>query len=295
MTTDQPTKQAKGENTHRRNIVLTGPPRSGTTLACHLLNKLPDTVALHEPIPPRRFAGLKGEDAVLNGVEGFFRRMRHTILTHKTAISKHVAGEVPDNVYEGANSGDGPRNHADEERGEISVTKELGRNFSLVVKHPAMFTALLPVLTGRFYCYAIVRNPLSILASWNSVDHNVREGRAPAAERYDKGLKKDLAATDDPIERQLRLLSWFFGRYKGTLPDENVVRYEEIVATGGGALAAIVPGARALDEPLRSQNLNVAYGRDEMRLLGERLLGWEGAMWDFYTKGSVERLLLQIA
>ena len=45
----------------RRDVVLTGPPRSGTTLACHMLNKLPGTVALHEPIPPRRFAGLDGE------------------------------------------------------------------------------------------------------------------------------------------------------------------------------------------------------------------------------------------
>jgi hypothetical protein len=34
----------------RANVVLTGLPRSGTTLVCRLLNKLPDTVALHEPL-----------------------------------------------------------------------------------------------------------------------------------------------------------------------------------------------------------------------------------------------------
>lgn len=38
-----------------RNIVLTGPGRSGTTLTCYLLNMLPDTVALSEPIAPGRY------------------------------------------------------------------------------------------------------------------------------------------------------------------------------------------------------------------------------------------------
>src|SRR5262245_2561552 len=33
-----------------RNVLVAGIPRSGTTLTCHLLNSLPDIVALHEPI-----------------------------------------------------------------------------------------------------------------------------------------------------------------------------------------------------------------------------------------------------
>lgn len=279
----------------RRDIVLTGPPRSGTTLACRLLNELPDTVALHEPIPPRRFARLENEEAALEGVGRFFGRMRRTILTRKVALSKHVEGEVPDNVYEATSLQGGPRSHAVKEKGEIPVTKELGRDFFLVVKHPAMFTALLPTLATRFPAYAVVRNPLSVLASWNSVDHNVRDGWAPAAERYDARLRQELTSTQDRVERQLRLLSWFFGRYRAVLREDHVIRYENIVASGGGALAAVVPAARTLDEPLSSQNLNAAYRRDEMRLLGERLLGWEGAMWDFYTKGSVEELLLEVA
>ncbi len=33
-----------------------------------LLTKLPDTVTLHEPVPPRRVAGPEGEEAVLGAV-----------------------------------------------------------------------------------------------------------------------------------------------------------------------------------------------------------------------------------
>ena len=277
------------------DIVLTGPPRSGTTLACRLLGGLPDTVALHEPIPPRSLAGLGTGDAVLGGVERFFGEMRRSILTRGVVVSKHVGGEVPDNVYEGTSSGDAPRAHAGKEKGEIPITKDLERDFSLVIKHPAMFTALLPILARRFSCYAVVRNPLSILASWNSVDHNVREGHAPAAERHDAGLKAELASTEDRVERQLCLLSWFFGRYHETLDEDHVIRYEEIVASGGRALSAVVPTAAALDEPLESKNLNEAYGRDGMRRLGERLLEREGAYWRFYGRESVEGLLYEIS
>lgn len=57
-----------GLHHNRANVVLTGLPRSGTTLACRLLNLLPDTVALHEPIAPGRFAGLADEQALLDAV-----------------------------------------------------------------------------------------------------------------------------------------------------------------------------------------------------------------------------------
>ena len=33
-----------------RNLLLTGVPRSGTTLCCHLLGQASDTVALFEPM-----------------------------------------------------------------------------------------------------------------------------------------------------------------------------------------------------------------------------------------------------
>ena len=58
-----------------RNIVITGPGRSGTTLTCHLLNKLPNTVALSEPINPGKYADRLPDneavaDAVVKGLAG---------------------------------------------------------------------------------------------------------------------------------------------------------------------------------------------------------------------------------
>jgi hypothetical protein len=165
----------------KRNIVLTGLPRSGTTLACRLLNTLPDTVALHEPIAPGKFADMEDDRAVLEGLERFFRRMRRMIRKEKVALSKNVGGNIPDNAYEQARSAVGPRSHTGgkgTQKGKAVVDKDLEAGFLLVIKQPALFSGLLPVLVKRFPCYAIVRNPLAVLASWNSVDHNVREAHS---------------------------------------------------------------------------------------------------------------------
>ena len=184
-------KRDRARRREPANVVLTGLPRSGTTLACRLLNTLPDTVALHEPIAPGRFADAEDEQAVLEGMERFFRRMRRMIRREKVAVSKNVGGKIPDNAYEHARSGSGlrPRPAGREPRRGRSRRQGAGGNFLLVVKQPALFSALLPVLAQRFPCYAVVRNPLSVLASWNSVDHKVREGHSRGAELSTRGLE----------------------------------------------------------------------------------------------------------
>src|SRR5205085_10069151 len=79
-----------------RNVLITGTPRSGTTLVCSLLNKLPDTVALHEPMNVFEFVGQSGED-VAKMIENFCAEARKSLHEHKFAVSKHVGGKVRDN------------------------------------------------------------------------------------------------------------------------------------------------------------------------------------------------------
>ena len=81
-----------------RNVALTGLPRSGTTLTCHLLNKLPNSVALHEPMSPSAMAGLSAEAAV-DQIEQFFDAQRKMVLEEGRALKDTEAGEsTPVNV-----------------------------------------------------------------------------------------------------------------------------------------------------------------------------------------------------
>jgi hypothetical protein len=270
-----------------RNIAITGLGQSGTTLACYLLNKVHDTVALSEPMSPTEFEDLMPDtDAVCDGVEEFFERMRRMALERGEVLTKHKGGVVPDNPKAIV---DGVRQRV-VEKGRIPVGKDLSEDFLLAIKDVNMFTLLLPTLSGRMPVYAIVRNPLSVVASTLSLP--VPGWRA--IEIYAPGLAAHLKAAPDCISRQLARNDFFFGLYAEHLPPENVIRYEDIVSSGGKALSVIAPSANLLDEPLKSRNLNPLYDRDDMLRVGERLLEREGACWRFYTRKSVEGLLAAV-
>src|SRR5690606_20511233 len=119
--------------------------------------------------------------------------------------------------------------------------------------------ALLPELTQGWPCYAIVRNPLAVLASWHSLEHPLARGRAPMAEAFDPNLRSLLDAQPSDLDRQLVLLDWYFSRYQRYLPAGHIISYEQIVATGGSALSPLVAAAGKLAQPLTSRNTNRIY------------------------------------
>jgi hypothetical protein len=269
------------------NVLITGTPRSGTTMTCHLLNLVPDTVALHEPM---RTAHFKSQEDPVAAVERFCEEQRHSILEHGLAISKQAGGAVPANPVGTSLTDSGLRKRV-VSKGQIAIEKELSPDFTLAVKHCGSFTATLDRLVTRFPVYAIVRNPLAMLASWSTVEFAVQRGHVPVAEGLDPDLKATLAAIDDVLDRQIQVLIWFHDRIRRYLPEEAIIRYESIVETGGKALAVVRPSAASLDEPLQSQNTSGLYDHERMLQIGERLLKSEGAHWESYSKASVERLL----
>jgi len=273
------------------NIILTGIKRSGTTLACHLLNKAPDVVALHEPMHVSKLAELENRGDIGAPIERFFAETRASIRLHGKAVSKNKGGQVPKNTYGSQYTEEGTRKNIGMKRSQIAIEKSVSDDFVLCVKHPAAFTAILEILIKRFPCFAIIRNPLSILASWNSVNMPLTTGHMPAAERLDYDLKKTLKHAKDRFDRQIQLLAWHYEKYRRVLPSPAILRYEDMITSGGKCLAAITPNADTLNEALVSKNKNELYDAKLMRVLSEKLLSTDGAFWEFYSKESVEALL----
>jgi hypothetical protein len=281
-----------------RNVLLTGLPRGGTTLACELLNGLPDVRALDEPMEPNKLLrdaarnGGRSLDAgsIRDGIERFATEQRRSILDRGTALTLHVDGRVLGARLSDERDGDGLR-MAMAQRSEIPVEPPASRGFTLVIKHPVAFTALLPILLERFPVYAIVRNPLAVLSSWESVPFPPREGRLGLRAIVAPGIASRLERTEDRVERQLMLLDWFFACYASGLPRERVMRYEDVVATGGAALAPIAREAGRLEVQLQSRNTAKVYDREHMRHMGKLLLENDGAYRIFYTPEEISEVL----
>lgn len=271
------------------DIILTGIARSGTTLTCSLLNRLPGTVALHEPMNPADLVGLDPGSVYLERIAAFFTAQRASLLADGTAVSKARDGKVPDNPFEKPEDGAQLRPSTVDNQ-SVQFGKRLAPGFRLVVKHPNLFTATLPSLLTRYPCFAVIRNPLAVLLSWHTIQAPVNRGRLPYGEAFDPALAASLDAEADTVSRQLILLRWYFSRYRSLLPDDHVIRYEQLVASGGRVLAVIDPEAVSLTEALESRNRSSLYDAALVRDLAGRLLGEPDIAAGFYPPREIEQL-----
>ena len=277
-----------------RNLLITGIPRSGTTLTCWLINQLPNAIALSEPMDVSKLTQTQDSVASLRQVGDFLAEVRDLALKHQPLPGKVIRGG-------GSNSFPsvvgGRRRSLVMPSANVKVNKVLNANFLLAVKHPNSFAALLPVLVRRFPCCATIRNPLSVLASWETVEAPVHEGHAPFAEAVDENLRTELAGLPTLIDRQVTLLDWYYRKFAATLHQDRILRYEDVITTNGTALSSIVPAATNLPamlaHPLESQNQNPIYENGSyIRRCAETLLEMEDhGCWRYYKKEEIVQVL----
>jgi FkbM family methyltransferase len=274
------------------NILITGIHRSGTTLVCRLLSSLEDVVALQEPMNVLDFAD-KDTNEIQALVEEFIDNSRYKLLQFHKAHTRHIKGTNSDNYFPDETSKTGLR-ETRAENGFVYFDKHLSNDFLLIIKHNAAFTALLNRLYPKFRCYAIIRNPLAILASWQTVDMSVNKGRLPVAEAIDPCFSKTLLTINHTIDRQIFILNWFFNEYVTLLPSVNIIRYEDIISTKGKCLSVICQQAINLNESLYSKNKNPLYNNQNLPKLVDKLLNSNGSWLHYYSKEDIEKLAYEL-
>ncbi len=271
-----------------RDVVLAAIPRSGSTLACHLLNQSGNCLAMVEPLDMAAFSTLSGATQRTDYLARFFTDIRAQV---------KMRGEIPAMILEDETTNTfartGIRGRKSAIRGTHWVKPSQGftDNFTLVIKHPNAFSALIGELKNSFSCYALIRNPLAILASWNTLDHPLRDGHAPMAEEFDPGLHQTLAGIDSTSRRQLALLNWYFHKFHNELKAECILKYENVIETNGGELAKISGLSISTGMQLDSHNQNSLYNASYLARISSALLKDDNnACWNFYTKNEVQQL-----
>jgi hypothetical protein len=119
----------------------------------------------------------------------------------------------------------------------------------------------------------------------------VREGRLGLPAAVAPGVAERLDRIEDRLERQFALLMWFYESYAPV----GVIRYEDIVASGGAALEPIAASAATLTVALKSRNAAAVYDREHMHRAARLLLEREGAHRRYYTEGEIAELHRSVA
>ena len=272
---------------------MSGVPRAGTSLCCRLAGSLPDTVALSEPIRRRAFGGMETPSGACERIGEFAGQVRVRILRERRAPSVQVEGHLDDNRGAARRTEAGLRRLRGE-WGEIAIGKALSPRFTLLVKHNALFAALLPRLTGSFPILALVRNPLSVLASWQTVDLPVNRGRLPAGEELDPALRGALAQEAEVLRRQVIILDWFFARFHAHLAPSLILRYEDVVESGGLALFRLLGHEDVPRVALASRNADALYDAAAVDSLLRALLDSGGAWTQLYRPSECEALAMRM-
>jgi len=262
--------------------LITGIPRSGTTLCCKLLNDRDDVVALHEPINPSDLPGsITGLLAVANislQIDSFANAIQAGLpFPHGDKGGLQIDNPVGDANQSGVR-------HVVAKRGMIQLPPRMVGSYQLVIKQNALFTALLPLLKEHYPIVCIVRNPIDVLLSWMTVDLPVNRGRLPAGERFSAELR-ELLNDKACLQRQLIIYQWFIRQFLTSgLP---ILRYEDVVATSGAALD------KALGlPPIERDKLNAKERSFDKQTLAKLELALpkllELELGGFYTKQDIQ-------
>lgn len=267
-------------------VILTGLPRSGSSLSCNILNNYENTLALLEPMDTFPDAE-KGKENACTEILEFVLKCRTDVLQRSEVYCRHMNGVIPTNPIDDIASGELRKSVV--KPGYLKLNRKFDKNFRLVIKQNAFFTAVLDEIVKLFPCYGIIRNPLSVLASWNTVQLPVNRGHIPMGEKFDLDLYHNLLEISGVLDRQIFILNWFFERFDRYLIPENILKYEDIIDLNGGIFSSLSYNGKLESQinELTSRNTNSLYMDVGIDVLYNRLLESDGMIWKYYDKSDV--------
>lgn len=245
-----------------KNVLITGIPRSGTTLVTALFDSLANSACLSEPSWQAQWVASARDAADLaRRICADIPEIRYRILSGDAVEDRlAVDGKTVTNYFERTNSGSVNNAY------EITHRRRIVKNedFLLGIKHNALYTATLDNLVNMdgFKILCIVRHPVPTILSWQSLKVPVSYGRMPHGERFWPELRRIIATEPDILVRQIRILDLFCDRYLMLSASHSsrvaLVRYEDFVRDPG-ILENMTGSTYERQIPISNQNRSNHY------------------------------------
>jgi len=250
----------------KRDIIVTGIPRSGTTLACTLINSLSNSVCLSEPAIVDKFINIaQSPDEYIRLLEDEYDRLRGHIWQTRQIFNKHgLEGGKITNYFSRDTQGQTAVNFKVEKE-KVEISDEY---FILGMKHNAHFMSILPQLArnSRFSIFAIIRDPIATILSWRSLSLPVSEGRLPAARKFWSVIRAIEDSGESILVKQVRIYEQFCLRLLEMEKFICLIQYEDIINNPEyfGRFFGQTP---LYQTPIKFRNIDSYPNKDEAQII----------------------------
>jgi hypothetical protein len=208
-------------------LLITGIPRSGTTLTAALVDRLRDSLCLNEP--PRHYTWtVRSRDRAefISRCLADLAQMRSSLAAGGTVVDRREHnGTAPCNYFV---DGGGRRPLKFRPVGRPGS----GGRLLLALKHNEPFTAVLPELCELdcLRILAIVRHPVPTILSWQSRQIPLTSGSLSPGYRFWPEAIAVRDARNSVDELQVRIFELYCQRYWECRSRAAVVKYEDLIA-----------------------------------------------------------------
>jgi hypothetical protein len=213
----------------RRDVLVTGIPRSGTTLVCTMINNLSNSICLSEPDAVNNMIEKSATPyQYIQLVEDEFSALREQIFQMRRVMNRQgMDGKQLTDYFCLTSTAKINLN--------FSVKEETvfinDNQFNLCIKHNAHFMCVLPQLAHntRFSIIAIVRHPIHTMMSWRSLDLPISSGRLPAAEKFWPILRQIGESNIDILLKQVLIYEHLCQRLIELRGNLIIIKYEDLL------------------------------------------------------------------
>jgi hypothetical protein len=222
------------------HLIITGIPRSGTTLAAAMIDQADNAFCLSEPDSHVELlqTSQSAEDFVAR-LALHFDSTRKSLLVGQSVLDKRQPDGQPVTNYFSDVIPGRPRQLTFM---AVNVSRSgLTADFLLGVKHNALYASVLPeiVRCRKFRIVAIIRDPVAVLKSWRSVDLPISSGRLPAAEKFWPEMARLTQSDLELLEKQIRIFDLMCRRFAELSRALKIVRYEAFTVDPAQLFAAV--------------------------------------------------------
>lgn len=267
----------------KKNHIITGIPRSGTSLVSSLIAESINAVVFSEP------EWLKLIRQSCHNSKEF----THGLINHISLLRSEIKHDKPINLKINKETQKTISNYykRDSQGNVTSIKKEesvvLGKNYAsqpFYIKSNAQFTACLEDLikVKAFKIYCIIRNPVSCIMSWRSLNIPVSKGNMKIAENYSDSFLEFTSGSTNLLHKQVLIVDWFFHEYKKHANHVEIIKYEDLLENTDNIISNITSSDSKIDTKLKSANKNQHYDHSEKGIIEEYLAKYCHHYKDFY-------------